>query len=187
MARDWHAHPAPKPTTITEVARRYHAAALALSQTLGLSLTEVLTQHRESVTAVFIEACRCDLRVPASVTLPPLGAAAAEGQGHGRAEWSGDAPGHALQAALPVGEPGPSNGDTPALPTIIPSDGELPCAGQEIATLKPAALAMLIGKVATLAHREGAGWAPLLHALESERSKRLARGQRPRAAADPPG
>lgn len=27
MARDWHARQASKPTTITEVARRYHAAA----------------------------------------------------------------------------------------------------------------------------------------------------------------
>lgn len=47
---------------------------MALSQPLGLSLAEGLTQHRESVTAIFIEACRCELRLPAAVTLPPLGA-----------------------------------------------------------------------------------------------------------------
>jgi hypothetical protein len=188
MARDWKARPAPKPTSITEVARRYHAAAVALAQTLGLPLPEVLTQHRESVTAVFIECGRCDLRVPARVQLPPL-TAELPANGARRTNLSDDGRGDPhtdeTSSAPPVGEPRPRNG-TPPLPTAIPSDGDLPCAGQEIATLKPAALAMLIGKVARLAHAEGAGWAPLLHALESERSTRLARGRRPLAVVPPP-
>jgi hypothetical protein len=62
MAKTWRSRPIPRPTSITEIARRYHAAAVALAQTLGLSLAEVLTQHRESVTAIFIECGRCDLR-----------------------------------------------------------------------------------------------------------------------------
>jgi hypothetical protein len=54
MARSWKPRQAPPPTSITEIARRYHAAAVALAQTLGLSVPEVLSQHRESVTAIFI-------------------------------------------------------------------------------------------------------------------------------------
>jgi hypothetical protein len=72
-----------------------------------------------------------------------------------------------------------TTGDTP-LPTSLPSDGALPCAGAEIATLKPAQLAMLVSKVATLVHAEGAGWAPLLAALQAERATRLAQGPRRR-------
>jgi hypothetical protein len=220
MARNWNARSAPKPTSITEVARRYHAAAVALAQTLGLSLPEVLTQHRESVTAVFIECGRCDLRLPAGVRLPPV-VPPTPGRGDDPPDAAGDFRKSALQKSSPgdemdeissyapgavepadvtsennyprsipdEGQDGPArpasmaerpNGHTP-LPTALPSDGDLPCAGQEIATLKPAALAMLIGKVARLAHAEGAGWAPLLHALESERSTRLAQGRRPLA------
>jgi hypothetical protein len=94
MARDWNARPAPRKTTITEVARRYHAAAVALAQTLGLSVPEVFAQHRESVTAIFIECGRCDLRVPAGVQLPPLASkllgASTPSQGD---ETAADAPG----------------------------------------------------------------------------------------------
>jgi hypothetical protein len=68
----WKTRPAPKPTGITEIARRYHAAAWALAQTLGLSIQDVLTQHRESVTAIFIECGKCELRLPSGVALPPL-------------------------------------------------------------------------------------------------------------------
>jgi hypothetical protein len=32
MAREGKSRPAPRPTSITEIARRYHAAALALAQ-----------------------------------------------------------------------------------------------------------------------------------------------------------
>jgi hypothetical protein len=76
MAREWKPRQVPSRTSITEIARRYHACAVALGQTLGLSLAEVLTQHRESVTAIFIECGRSDLRLPANVKLPPLAAPA---------------------------------------------------------------------------------------------------------------
>jgi len=76
MARDGKSRQAPRPTSITEIARRYHASAVALAQTLGLPLEAVLSQHRESVTAIFIEASRCELRLPAGVQLPPLVVAA---------------------------------------------------------------------------------------------------------------
>jgi hypothetical protein len=42
----------------------------------------------------------------------------------------------------------PPNGHAP--PTTIPADSDLPCAGQEVDTLKLAALAMLIAKPAAL-------------------------------------
>jgi hypothetical protein len=45
---------------------------VALSKTLGLSLAEVLTQHRESVTAVFIETSRGGVTLPGHIKLPPL-------------------------------------------------------------------------------------------------------------------
>jgi hypothetical protein len=175
MARDGKPRPAPRPTSITEVARRYHAAALALAQTWGLSVPEVLTQHREAVTAVFIECGRCDLRVPAGVTLPPLAeapVASTHGQGE---ETSADAP----VVRPPVAQP--ANGH--ASPTTIPADGDLPCRGQEIALLKPAALHMLIAKTAALVQNHQDDWIPLLHALQAERARRVAQGQRPKPSA----
>jgi hypothetical protein len=85
MARTWKASRAPDapraPTTIHEIARRYHACAVALAQTLGLAVAEVLREHRESVTAVFIECGRSDLRLAANIQLPPL--VAPEPQSHG--------------------------------------------------------------------------------------------------------
>jgi hypothetical protein len=74
MARDWKPRQPPAKTSLTEIARRYHGCAVVLAQTLGLSVQEVLAQHRESVTAIFIESGRCDLCLPAAVKLPPLGA-----------------------------------------------------------------------------------------------------------------
>jgi hypothetical protein len=66
----------------------------------------------------------------------------------------------------------------PATPTTIPMDAGLPCSGQAIAGLKPAALAMLVSKVARLVHDDGERWVLLLAALQAERASRLARGQR---------
>jgi hypothetical protein len=41
------------PTTITELARRYHSCAVALATSLGLPLTEAfLRDHRESVSSI---------------------------------------------------------------------------------------------------------------------------------------
>jgi hypothetical protein len=181
MAREWKARQIPSRTSITEIARRYHACAVALGQTLGLSLAEVLTQHRESVTAIFIECGRSDLRVAAGVKLPPL-AAPANGHQDVAAVSTIDSDNRNGAGDLEPqqeGEEEMTTGDTP-LPTSLPSDGALPCAGAEIATLKPAQLAMLVSKVATLVHAEGAGWAPLLAALQAERTRRLAQGPRRR-------
>jgi hypothetical protein len=184
MAREWKARQIPSRTSITEVARRYHACAVALAQTLGLAVAEVLREHRESVTAVFIECGRSDLRLAANIQLPPL--VAPEPQSHGDRGECADvtAVDHQPTSVPHDGQDGKARsaiaehatGDTP-LPTSLPSDGSLPCAGAEIATLKPAQLAMLVSKVATLAHTD-AGWAPLLAALQKERSQRMAQGRR---------
>jgi len=241
MPRDWKPRPAPKPTSITEICRRYYACALALSKVMGVPLTETFMQaYHSAISSTFIETSRCELRLPAGVTLPPLvppngqGARQPEASNPAIAEAVGvdkrtigrdlsgaDAPLTPSDEASQEQEAGAdappdeddeedeilligrgsgegedvvddadeetAPGHPPAVPTSIPSDGDLPCAGQEIATLKPAALAMLIAKTATLAHREGAGWAPLLAALTREREARLARGQWPRAVSDAPG
>jgi hypothetical protein len=182
MGRDWKSRPAPRPTTITEIARRYHAAAVALAQTLGLSLQEVLAQHRESVTAIFIESGHCDLRLPASVQLPPLAAPVGLPAGAQGTNGSGPEAAAVGSARTPGAEPPPvgaqgTNGEAPP-PTTIPPDAGLPCGGQAIDALKPAQLAMLIAKVARLVQDEGGPWVPLLHALQRERQARMARGKR---------
>jgi hypothetical protein len=158
MPRTLMARPAPRPTSITEVARRYHACAAALAQTLGLSVPEVLSQHRESVTAIFIECGRCDLRLPAAVTLPPLATPPAPGQ-----------------ASEPAPAAPPTNGHTP--PAAIPREGGLPCGGMAILALTPAQLAMLVSKVARLVSDGADQWVPLLYALQSERASRLEAGR----------
>jgi hypothetical protein len=213
MARNWTPRPTPQPTSITEICRRYYACALALSKVMGVPLTETFMQeHHSAISSTFIETSRCELRLPASVTLPPL--APPNGQGARQPEASNRAMAEAVgvshvtvandmssgknlpaETAIPPENadgpgnnlpPEPEEGGEPAVPTSIPADGDLPCAGQEIAALKPAALAMLLAKTATLAHRDGACWAPLLHALTREREARLARGRRPVAAVPPP-
>jgi hypothetical protein len=191
--------PAPRPPeTISGVARRYHACAVALAKTLGLSLAEVLREHRESVTACFIETSRAELRLPAGVRLPPLARMPETPEAvpdAGRADFSGEFPENSPEPAPDAGETenpirgrppkpeppspeGAANGQ--AIPTSIPADGDLPCAGQEIADLKPAALAMLIANVARRVQDHQDGWVPLLHALNGERASRIERGRKPR-------
>jgi hypothetical protein len=178
MARDWTSRQPPAKSSITEVARRYHACALALAQTLGLTLQEVLTQHRESVTAVFIESSKCELRLSASVTLPPVVSAVKEPRSRDASAQAGPGPQGFRSSGEqnPTGEP-PVHGEPP-LPAVIPAG--LPCAGQKIAQLKPAQLAMVVSKVATLAHAEGERWAGLLHALQLERARRVEAGRQRR-------
>jgi hypothetical protein len=170
MARTWKSRPASPPTSITECARRYHACAVALSQSLGLSLADTLATHRESVTAIYIETSRCDLRLPAGVTLPPLAGPVVPPNGQGE-EISSNAP-----VPQPVGEP--ANGDAP--PTTIPTGSQLPCEGKGIAALRPAQLALLLAKVDRLAAEKGSAWRPLLEALVAERQARVTQGQRPK-------
>jgi hypothetical protein len=165
MARGWTPRQAPPPTSITEIARRYHAAAVALAQTLGLSLAEVLSQHRESVTAIFIESGRCDLRLPAGVPLPHVADA------HTVSDRKAN-------GAPTVSESSPidANGHTPPL-TVVPTDAVLPCGGMAIPALTPAQLAMLVSKVARLVSDGADQWVSLLHALQVERARRLERGR----------
>jgi hypothetical protein len=91
--------------------------------------------------------------------------------------------------ALPAGDvpdfPPPTNGDAPT-PTVVPTEGGLPCSGQRIADLKPVALAMVISKTARVVQDQGGRWVPLLHALQAERAARLDRGQRRKVALVPP-
>jgi hypothetical protein len=202
MARDWKPRQPPAKTSLTEIARRYHAAAVALAQTLGLSVPEVLAQHRESVTAIFIESGRCDLRLPAGVQLPPLVTTAVEPSPgrHGGAPVedhttvvvspNGQPPGATVQPLAPETSQAvaPTNGarapDLPPEeappPTTIPAG--LPCAGQAIADLKPAQLRMLLSLADQRAAAEGRRWQPLLEALAAERAARLQAGQRRKAA-----
>jgi hypothetical protein len=189
MARNWKSRPAPPPTSITEIARRYHGAAVALAQTLGLSLQEVLTAHRESVTAIFIECGRCDLRLPAAVKLPPLvppidpetGAIectgmppAPEAPTNGHPAWP--------REDHPPADPSTNgavaaNATVVASPTTIPTDAGLPCGGALIADLTPPQLHMLVSKVGFRMLAEPT-YAPLLHALQAERARRLERGRK---------
>jgi hypothetical protein len=97
----------------------------------------------------------------------------------GNPKLEGDVP----DFAPPPGEAGDFLGAMPenspngaAPPTTIPENSGIPCGGQEIRTLKPAALAMVLSKVAALAHAEGERWAGLLHALQQERQVRVERG-----------
>src|SRR6266404_5683807 len=61
------------PTTITELARRYHSCAVALAKSLGLPMSEAfLRDHRESVSSIFIASDRAGVRLASGVTLPPL-------------------------------------------------------------------------------------------------------------------
>jgi hypothetical protein len=188
MARDWKARPAPKPTSITECARRYHAAAWALAQSLGLSLQETLAHHRESVTAIFIEVSKCEVRLPAGVQLPPL--VTTNGQG--------ECPEKPLENQAVSGPPAPNdqaepmpaaseeflsdvdkNSDQspePPLPLVVPTG--LPCSGQRVTDLRPAQLRMLLSRVDQLAAEQGSRWRPLLESLAAERARRVAAGRK---------
>src|SRR3712207_4456753 len=84
MAKTWKPARPPvsgvAPTTITEIARRYYSCAVALAKVMGLPLTETfLTEHHAAIASCFIETSRCELRLPAGATLPPLAAPVIEG------------------------------------------------------------------------------------------------------------
>jgi hypothetical protein len=165
---------------------------------MGVPLSETfLREHRESISCCFIEAGRAGVRLPAGVQLPPLQMATgdnqmATGDHHLATGDNGDVPdfapppnGDTVLSREDRSAPDPSaNGAVPAdgtivpRPTTIPTDSVLPCAGQCIADLKPAALAMLISKTAQLVRVQGVRWVPLLHALQAERAGRLDRGRK---------
>jgi hypothetical protein len=192
MAREGKFRPAPRPTTLHEICRRYVATATTLAQVLGVPLTEAFMQeHHQAIACCFIESGRVGVRLPASVTLPPLASAvntrlsrdasALEPQGpegfHSPDERNpkgGRQPKPDSQKLVAAEAAGPevSHTNGHAIPTCLPADGDLPCRGQEIARLTPAQLAMLLSKVARLVHQQGDGWVPLLHALQAERARR---------------
>jgi len=151
---------------------------------LGLSLAEVLTQHRESVTAIFIECSRCDVRLPAGVHLPHV----ADTPVQPPASSNGHAPeGHQNAAKQSREHQGiisesPPNGDAPPLtaadlPTRIPAGLQLPCAEAWIVDLRPPQLSLLIGKVGLRALADKS-LEPLHVALLAERASRLDRGRK---------
>jgi hypothetical protein len=72
MARAWKSRHTPRPTSLTAIAKTYHGCATAFAASLGISLAEALKAYHGPITAIFIEACRQEIRVPAGVTLPPL-------------------------------------------------------------------------------------------------------------------
>jgi hypothetical protein len=205
MAKPWKPRQSPEPTTLHEITRRYVATAWALARAMGVPLSEqFIHEYRESIACCFIEAGKAGVRLPPAVELPPLAAPSAPSpppapesadlhtgdhggdvpvsQGHGHPEAPEEFLGNVPRN--PVGgqpqEPdraAASNGT--ALPTSIPADGNLPCRGMEIATLKPPQLVMLLARVANLLHAGQHEWTPLLAALQWERQRRLEAGRRP--------
>jgi hypothetical protein len=167
-------------TTLHEITRRYYACAVALAKAMGLPLSETfLREHRESISCCFIEAGREGLRLPASVTLPPLVGKTEPEAGEGfpldAQENLGGRPAKPdREAKVAEGSP---NGHAPT-PTRIPTAEGLPCGGALIVALQPAQLSMLIGKVETLAQAKGGPWATLLTALVAERQTRVAKGRK---------
>jgi len=173
------------PTTLTEIARRYYACAIALAKAMGVPMTEdFLRQHRESISCCFIEAGRAGVRLPPAVHLPPLG-------GSPTAATNGQAPSpetsDVSEADIPDFPPPASNGDTPPLtviptaadlPTSIPAGLQLPCAEALIVDLRPPQLSLLIGKVGLKALADKR-LEPLHVALLAERARRLAQGRTP--------
>jgi hypothetical protein len=183
--------PSAPPTTITELARRYHSCAVALATSLGLPLTEAfLRDHRESVSSIFIAADRAGVRLPAGVQLPPLAEApVASVNGHGA---TGDTPTPAVIPGEPVADGAtgvaPTNGHPPPLtvadlPTHIPAGMQLPCAEALIVDLTPPQLHMLCGKVGLKALADPS-LARLHLALLQERARRFANGQKPTPAGE---
>jgi hypothetical protein len=187
------------PETISGIARRYHACAVAFATTLGIPLAEALQAYHGPVTAIFIETSHAELRLPASVQLPvlmptPPNRAIAEAIGVDESTVRHDvraaqnyAPHHQREA--PVGdvhEPAAEN-SAPAheaeamgepLPVVVPEG--LPCSGTLLVDLRPPQLSLLLGKVAALAATKQGAWSVLLTALQAERQARLAKGRKPR-------
>jgi hypothetical protein len=168
------------PTTITELARRYHSCTVALAKSLGLPMTEAfLRDHRESVSSIFIASDRAGVRLPSGIQLPPLTAPPVEAPAEA---------GEIMCSGRPLApEEPPTNGDTPPLsvittvaelPTRIPAGLQLSCAEALIRDLRPPQLSLLIGKVGLRALAEKS-LEPLHVALLAERARRFEGGKKP--------
>jgi hypothetical protein len=64
-------HQRQKPS-IYEVAKRYAACTYALADILGIDPLSMLKNHREVITAVFMQASREGIRIRPEVKIPPL-------------------------------------------------------------------------------------------------------------------
>ena len=165
-----------------------------MSKAFGVPCTTTfIKEHRESISCCYIEAGRAGVRLAPTVALPPLAGApdapvpeaVATPPETGPAEAPPDPPeageiicGMTPDPALEPSTPTPTtNGHAP--PLVVPTDAGLPCGRVAIVALKPAQLAMLIGKVARLVHDQGEAWIGLLAALQGERARRLERGRKP--------
>lgn len=150
MPRTWRARPVTDKSSVTEYARLYHSCVVALARSLGLPMSETFVlQFHNAISSIFIASDKAGVRLPPAVQLPPLGAPNAPTNGPPvEPVTSPPGDGELEDRASP-------NGDAPQ-PTSIPADGDLPCRGQEIASLKPAQLAMLVSKVARLVQDQGA-------------------------------
>jgi hypothetical protein len=138
---------------------------VAFATTLGIPLAEALQAYHGPVTAIFIETSRAELRLPATVTLPPLAGGNASATMPPQSPGRPEEPDRTREVE--------TNGD--GRPTAVPAG--FPGAGQAIDALKPATLSMLLSKVASLIHAEGDRWVPLLAALQRERAHRVERGR----------
>jgi hypothetical protein len=183
------------PTTITELARRYHSCAVALARSLGIPMSETfLLQFHNAISSIFIASDRAGVRLAPSVPLPPLADAtvastnANANVAHNIAQSSptdvtGDANNvaHNVAQSSPHGQPEPEGPDCTGLvppPDRVPAEADLPCKGQLIVDLRPAQLSLLIGKVGRLAEQHGGQWEILLAALEAERERRMDKGRK---------
>jgi hypothetical protein len=84
-----------------------------------------LRDHHTSITAIFIEASRCELRLPAGVTLPPLTAPPPAPASPPKAPVA-STNGHAVEPAVqPVGQRGDGGGRLPTEARISPDDARV--------------------------------------------------------------
>lgn len=185
MAKPWKASPPDprSPATIHEICRRYYACAATLAKVMGLPLSETfIKEYHQAISTCFIEASKCEVRLPSGVTLAPL-VAPPNGQGETPvpvAQTTTEAPEEMPIISANNGHEAPGSGEPP-LPTTVPAG--LPCSGQRVTDLKPAQLRMLLSKVDQLAAEQGSHWRPLLEVLAAERQARIAKGrQRPAEA-----
>jgi hypothetical protein len=177
--------PSAPPTTITELARRYHSCAIALAKSLGLPMTEAfLRDHRESVSSIFIASDRAGVRLSSAVQLPPLGGPPADATNGPPVVAQQDRPpvDPSTNGSVPehgTGVPSPTTSPTAGgLPTSIPAGLQLPCAEALIADLRPPQLSLLIGKVGLRALADKS-LEPLHVALLAERAWRFEQGRKP--------
>jgi hypothetical protein len=196
--------PSAPPTTITELARRYHSCAVALSRSLGIPMSETFVlEFHNAISSIFIAADRAGVRLPPAVQLPPLAEAPvaerlrreAETRANAGIHGGGEGAGSAESPVNPGSEETllnasqDKNGDPPPLsvitrvadlPTRIPAGLQLPCAEALITDLRPPQLSLLIGKVGLKALADPALQG--LHvALLAERARRFESGQRSEA------